>query len=105
MSNFALIENGVVKNLVVADNIEWLQNNLDGNWIEMADDQSRESRLGIGWSYNDEYGVFFPPKPYNSWVINPDTLDWTAPIIRPEDGQSYEWNEDTVSWELIITES
>lgn len=28
-------------------------------------------------------------------------VDWVAPIAYPSDGQSYEWNEETQSWDLM----
>jgi hypothetical protein len=45
--------------------------------------------------------AFIPPKPYPSWIINPQTCLWEAPIPYPEDGKYYEWDEQTKSWKEI----
>jgi len=26
---------------------------------------------------------------------------WVAPVAKPDDGQEYEWNEETTSWDEI----
>ena len=42
------------------------------------------------------------PSPYPSWIYNETTNQWEAPVAMPTDGQSYTWNEDTQSWDLIV---
>ena len=44
--------------------------------------------------------AFIPQKPYNSWVLNEDTCIWNAPVARPQDGNRYIWNEETLNWIL-----
>lgn len=36
--------------------------------------------------------------PYASWIQSPDTGKWSAPVPRPTDGLTYEWDESTQSW-------
>ena len=60
----------------------------------------RKNHAGIGYTYNSELDAFIPPKPYNSWVLNESTCNWEAPIAYPNDGQRYNWNEETQSWTL-----
>jgi hypothetical protein len=119
MSHFAQIdENNVVQQVLVIDQAE-----IDtGNWGDPATwiqtsyntrggvyytpnartpdpDQSkafRKNYAGIGFTWD---GVgFIPQKPYASWVLDPFSYTWSAPVPMPEDGKYYEWDESTVSW-------
>ena len=38
---------------------------------------------------------------YASWVVNEETYEMQAPVTKPDDGQEYEWNEETVSWDVV----
>ena len=60
----------------------------------------RKNHAGIGYTYDSQKDAFIPPKPYNSWVLNESTCNWEAPIAYPNDGQRYNWNEETQSWTL-----
>ena len=68
----------------------------------------RGNYAGIGFTYDTENDVFYPPKPqnYNSWVLN-SNWQWEAPIAYPDDGNAYIWNENayqgdnTQGWELV----
>jgi hypothetical protein len=61
----------------------------------------RKNFAGIGYSYDEVRDAFIAPQPYPSWVLDEDTCHWNAPTLRPNDGQPYEWDEDTVSWVQI----
>lgn len=66
-----------------------------------AADQSkafRKNYAGVGFTYDDALDAFIPPKYYPSWILNPQTCLWEAPVPYPEDGRSYYWDEATVSW-------
>ena len=60
----------------------------------------RGNYAGIGFTYDTENDVFYGPKPYESWIINQTTWVWEAPIPYPDDGNIYNWNEETTSWDL-----
>jgi hypothetical protein len=60
----------------------------------------RKNHAGIGYTYDTQRDAFIPPKPYNSWVLNEEKCNWNAPIAYPNDGQGYNWNEETQSWTL-----
>jgi hypothetical protein len=60
----------------------------------------RKNHAGIGFTYDEQRNAFIPPKPFNSWVLNEQTCNWNAPIAYPNDGQRYNWNEETQSWTL-----
>lgn len=68
----------------------------------------RGNYAGIGYSYDATNDVFYPPKPFDSWVLNEATWTWEAPVDKPDltddeiaAGSYYQWNEDTTSWDLI----
>jgi len=61
----------------------------------------RKNHAGIGYSYNQTRDAFIPPKPYNSWILNETTCLWEAPLVKPDDGQIYNWNETTQQWDLV----
>ena len=61
----------------------------------------RKNHAGIGYTYDSNRDAFIAPKPFNSWVLNEDTCLWNAPIACPQDGSMYNWNEETLSWNII----
>jgi hypothetical protein len=52
-----------------------------------------------GFSYNAQEDIFIAPQPYPSWVRS--GCYWYAPVPQPDDGKVYDWNEDTLSWDVI----
>ena len=71
---------------------------------EPSEDQSkalRKNYAGIGFTYDADRDAFIPPKPFESWILDENTCLWEAPVAYPEDGGSYNWNEETQSWEEI----
>ena len=61
----------------------------------------RKNHAGIGMTYDEDRDAFISIKPYNSWVLNEDTCQWEAPVVKPDDGQIYNWNETNQTWDLI----
>jgi hypothetical protein len=62
----------------------------------------RKNHAGIGYTYDEDKDAFIAPKPYASWILNETTCIWEAPTAYPTDGQKYNWNEETTSWDLRI---
>jgi len=60
----------------------------------------RGNYAGIGYIYDTENDVFYPPQPYPSWTLNSNWV-WEAPVEYPDDGNFYNWNEETTSWDLV----
>lgn len=106
MAHFAEIdEYNIVKRVLVVDNEqehrgeEFLANDLGlgGRWVQTSyNGNFRKQYAGVGYWYDEEHDVFIAPKPYPSWILNPITWDWEAPVERP-DGLCY-WDEETLSW-------
>ena len=61
----------------------------------------RKNHAGIGYTYDEDRDAFIPPKPYASWLLNEDTCLWEAPMVKPEDDNRYNWNEDNQTWDII----
>jgi hypothetical protein len=77
--------------------------NDSGERVE-AEDQSKAFRKNyatVGGTYDQSRDAFIPPKPYPSWTLNETTCLWDSPVVKPNDGQNYEWNEDNQTWDLI----
>ena len=71
----------------------WKQTSYNGNF--------RKNFAGKGYSYDQERDAFIPPKPFNSWILNETTCQWEAPSVMPDDGERYEWNETTITWDIV----
>jgi len=71
----------------------WKQTSYNGNF--------RVRYAGRGYSYDPTLDAFIPPKPFESWVIDTDTVNWKAPLVEPtltqeqiDAGSYYRWDED-----------
>ena len=60
----------------------------------------RKNYAGIGYTYDEDRDAFIPKKPYPSWTLNETTCQWEAPVVKPDDGNEYNWNESTLTWDL-----
>ena len=70
-------------------------------WKQTYIDRSqRKNYASIGYWYDQSRDAFISPKPFNSWILNETTCIWEAPVVKPDDGQIYNWNESTKQWEL-----
>ena len=81
-----------LQNLIGADTV-WKQTSFNGN--------IRKNYAGIGFTYDVTRDAFIPPQPFASWTLNDQTCRWDCPVPYPTDGQFYNWNESTLSWDLI----
>ena len=62
MSHYAKIENGIVTQVIVADNQEWCESNLGGTWIQTSYNGTIRGRYaGIGDTYDAVNDVFVRP--------------------------------------------
>ena len=53
----------------------------------------RGNYAGIGFTYDTDNDVFYPPQPYGSWTLNSNWV-WEAPLAYPDDGEAYIWDEE-----------
>jgi len=107
MSHFAKIKDGIVTNVIVAeqDFIDtqegiWVQTsyNTYGGQHKLGGTPLRKNYAGIGYIYDSTRDAFYIPQPYPSWTLNETTCYWEPPVAYPDNGKNYEWNEDTTSW-------
>ena len=120
MAHFAKVVDGLVTKVIVAEP-EFFDTFVDdspGTWIqtsyntrggvhydpetgEPSADQTkalRKNYAGMGFKYDTTRDAFIPPQPFASWTLNDTSCLWEAPVAYPEDGNMYEWDEDTTNW-------
>jgi hypothetical protein len=76
MAIFAQLENDIVVNIIIADNLEWVNENLLGSWIEALPEYNS---AGIGWTWDSENSVFISPMPncgHDEISFNTTTFTW-----------------------------
>jgi|11BtaG_2_1085332.scaffolds.fasta_scaffold00563_2 hypothetical protein len=61
----------------------------------------RKNYAGVGYTYDPVRDAFYAPQPFGSWSLNEDTCLWEAPVVYPDDENSYIWNEEIINWELV----
>jgi len=108
MSHFAKVENGIVTQVIVADQdvIDsgifgdgWIQTSYNTNGNKHPENRPlRANYAGVGFTYDAINDVFYMPQPYPSWTLNQSTWLWDAPIPHPTDNKFYYWDEPTLSW-------
>jgi hypothetical protein len=115
MAHFAKVENGVVTQVIVAEQ-DVIDSGLFGTgWVQTSYNtyggQHPEGRplrknfAGVGYTYDSEKDAFIPPKPYASWVLNEDTCLWDAPVPMPTDKKLYVWDEATTAWTELASKT
>ena len=108
MSHFAKVENGVVTQVIVVEQdvidsglfgTGWLQTSYNTHGGQHPEGRPlRKNYAGVGYTYDAARDAFIPPTPYASWVMDEATCLWNAPTAMPDDGKTYQWDEDTTSW-------
>jgi hypothetical protein len=96
----------------------WIQTsyNTSGNKHNSGDDSKafRGNYAGIGYEWDEDNQIFWPKKPYASWVKDTVTAQWKSPIgdapalTAEQQSQNeanthlwiYDWNEEGQSWDL-----
>lgn len=89
MKNYALVENGIVVNISIADT-DWDST----GWVEY-------DYAGIGWHYDGTN--FYPPQPFSSWSLD-NNFDWQSPVAKPTDDKFYTWSEDDLTWKEVVND-
>jgi hypothetical protein len=110
MSHFAKIENGIVTEVIVAEQ-EFIDSGAVGEpsmWIQTSYNTRagqhpdgkplRKNYAGIGFTYDRNRDAFIPPKVHNGWILNEQTCCWEAPVLMPNDGKLYIWDEQQLNW-------
>ena len=112
MAHFAKVENGLVIQVIVAeqDVIDsgifghgWVQTsyNTHGGVHANGNTPLRKNFAAIGYTYDSNRDAFIPPQPFPSWILNEITCWWECPVAKPTEGGQYIWNETNQSWDAI----
>lgn len=59
----------------------------------------RKNFAGIGYIYHQDKDYFSPPKTEDSWILDHETGQYVPPVPYPTDGNVYEWDESTLTWQ------
>jgi len=94
----------------------WIQTsyNTFGNQHRNGGTPFRGNYAGIGYEWDEDNNIFWPKKPYASWVKNTTTAQWDSPIgdapelTAEQESQNeagthrwtYDWNESGQTWDL-----
>ena len=79
----------------------------------------RGNYAGIGYEWDEDNNIFWPKKPYASWVKDTTTAQWKSPIgdapalTAEQQSQNtaethkweYHWNEAGQTWDLTDTKA
>jgi hypothetical protein len=108
MAHFAQVENGIVTQVIVAEQdvidsglfgTGWVQTSYNSHGGQHPEGRPlRKNYAGIGYTYDAVRDAFISPQPFASWVLNEDTCLWNAPTPMPTDGKFYIWNEEQLAW-------
>ncbi len=94
----------------------WIQTsyNTSSNQHKNGGTPFRGNYAGIGYTWDEDNQIFWPKKPYASWVKHNESASWKSPIgdapqlTAEQTSQneaathawSYVWNEDNTTWDL-----
>ena len=73
-----------------------------GSYNTPSGDQSkafRKNHPSKGYTYDPANDAFIAPQPFPSWILNPTSFLWEAPVAYPNDHIPHWWNESTGQWE------
>ena len=94
----------------------WIQTSYNtlGNQHRDGGTPLRGNYAGIGYEWDEDDQIFWPKKPYASWVKHMESATWKSPIgdapalTAEQESQNeagthawiYDWNESGQSWDL-----
>ncbi len=108
MSHFAKVENGLVTQVIVAEQ-DFIDSGAVGHgWVQTSyntlgnqhpqGNPLRGNYAGIGFAYDEVNDVFVAPQPFGNWVLNTTSWLWEPPIAMPVDEYFHAWNQETTAW-------
>ena len=116
-------ENGIIQQIIVSSQ-EFIDKKPFGDGIYIQNTHEIKNEPMIGGIYDRELNAFLPIKPYESWIINPETYLWESPVrppainewapgkeyvpkynayILPPPDKSWVFNEETLEFEPPTT--
>ena len=108
MSHFAQVINGIVTQVIVAEQADLAALPDPENWVQTSYNTRggnhpenrplRKNYAGVGYTYDSQRDAFIPPQPFPSWTMSEETCLWNSPTPRPNDNKIYIWDETTTNW-------
>jgi len=88
----------------------WIQTsyNTSGNQHKNGGTPFRGNYAGIGYEWDEDNQIFFPKKPYPSWVKNTTTAGWDSPLGAAPALTTEQENQNTAGthrWHYVWNES
>ena len=124
MAHFAkLLDGNKVETVIVVDNKVLLDENgeeQESLGIQFLQDLYGESTVWKQCSYNSSFRLLYPrpgsfylpdhdifthPKPFNSWILDTSTGEYSAPVSLPDynpETHNPVWDEDNQTWLLVL---
>jgi hypothetical protein len=116
MSNYAFLssENKIINLSYIEDDnpnkeqiIEEIKNSFQENSVSVMKISDQKFSYSIGDTWNGE--CFIPPKPYPSWMWDPNKHVWRPPVIHPnlwsnldsKFDNEYIWSEEEKQWKQV----
>ena len=116
MSHFAEVKDGIVRQVIVAEQdfintletpSDWVQTSYNtrggkhyapNSQEEDSGTPLRKNYAGKGDIYDATRDAFYAPQPFSSWILDETTCWWEPPVAYPDDGKMYEWDEENTQW-------
>ena len=98
-----LNDEDIVQRVIVADSLEWCEQNLGGTWVETFTDEPNRNYAAPGYRYHPDSGNFSCKKPFDSWSLD-ERCNWKAPKEKPAVDAKKEnavWNEPELRWDKV----
>jgi len=110
MSHFAKIENGIVTEVIVAE--QDVIDTLGGEWVQTSYNTQngihvlggtplRKNYAGIGDVYDSTRDAFYKPQPHADCILDEQTCVWSYPLPYPDGGDLHRWDSETQSWKPL----
>ena len=90
MSHFAEIKDGIVQQVIVAEQDFIDSGAVSGIWVQTSYNTYggqhpegrplRKNYAGIGYTYDSVRDAFYAPQPDPTWVLDEETCTWRPPV-------------------------
>jgi hypothetical protein len=72
-------QDGITVENTILVSRETMETNLYSGVLMIETDGS----VSIGQTYSHDLNAFIPPRPYESWILNEETMQWESPVPKP----------------------
>lgn len=118
MAHFAKVEDGIVTDVIVAEqdfidtlpeSETWIQTSYNTRGGVHYDPETNQPDGGValrynyasvGFNYDADADAFYPPQEFTGWVLNTSTYMWEPPHYPngQTDSFGYYWDNDSEDW-------